>query len=369
MGLQRLTRIERRMAYSAELDMPPPPVVEKPSPVPAFVPLPLMARDRGTTWETTLRERLEARRQMRARAALLRPPAMARSDVAALLHVLNGLLFLGLRRVGFGLLRTGFWSWRIATHPPFWRAVGARVGHALAYANGWRLWYARKLRTDADTRLATVGLMAGLVVPMLVFLLLRPLFPVGTPDPEPPLDPSVPVPQLALIEALPGAGVISDPPYMAPPTPDVPVAFSLSPQTFRFEQFARLQADGRVLLQGQTVQRQLRAWFPVGSPAAPVLHFFGDTLRRARGLETLTEDEALKLAQQHCLHMPTNKLFTQRTITCTYSHAMPVSASFPPATAFWVLALSYDQAGRLTELGVYAREAFVASVATGRGRR
>lgn len=345
-----------------ELDLPPAPVAPTRPPVAAFVPLPLQARDTGTTWENTLRERLEARRQMRARAAsgIFKPPAIARSDAAALLHLVWGFVLLGLRRGGWlalvGLCRVG-------------RAVSTRVGRAAAYANGWRLWYVRKLRTDPDTRLATFGLLAGLIVPLLVFALLTRLFPPAPGAvPAPPLDPSVPPPQLTLIEALPGEGVIMEPSMPMQAAPMAPVARTFSPATFRFEQFVRLQADGRVMLLGQTVQKQLRTWYPTGSPAASALRFFGSVVQRADGGETLSDDAALKLAQRHCLHMPANKLFTKPTIACTYRHAMPARASFPPASAFWIMALSYDRAGNLTELGVYAREAFVASTPGRRGR-
>jgi len=69
-------------------------------------------------------------------------------------------------------------------------------------------------------------------------------------------------------------------------------------------------------------------------------------------------DEATLAARQRCLSMPGLRVFTERTVTCTYGHALPhplAQGESAQARIFWIVALSYDRAGRITDLRIHAR--------------
>lgn len=254
-------------------------------------------------------------------------------------------------------------------------------------AYGLILWYwkhyRRSWRTNPDTRLATLGLGAGIACTLLLALLLRAVFPGPSGSDLPPIDPSVAAPQLAWIEAVPGQQ--DDPTF--PDSSEDPVPPGAggagqtgipSPRTFRFEQFVQRDAAGTPAFLSRAVRQHVQGWYPAGTPATHLLRFIGEVVRRAEEEEQAGQPTtALNAAKTRCLHMPTNKVFTEGTIVCTYTHAMPVHAFGTSASArsptsrphaLWMVAFSYDRKGLITTLEVRARQIGDGSASAARSR-
>jgi hypothetical protein len=67
---------------------------------------------------------------------------------------------------------------------------------------------------------------------------------------------------------------------------------------------------------------------------------------------------AIATAKQRCLNMNVGKAFTARTVSCTYSHPLPAplhTSETAKDRVFWIFALSFDRAGKLTDLRIHAR--------------
>jgi len=223
----------------------------------------------------------------------------------------------------------------------------ARALHSLLiHLKGWSLWQWRDIKQKRDKRLAVFGLFGGFLIPLILFITLSHLFPPEDPV-APYIDNSVPVPAADFIDASPSEDLVTE----TAPIPTGPVA--LSPANFSFELFARRSDDGHLQLLSQVAQHYMKEWYPPGTPAVQFMRFFGEVMQRAG-----STDEATLAARQRCLSMPGLRVFTERTVTCTYGHALPqplARGESPQARIFWIVALSYDRAGRITDLRIHAR--------------
>ena len=223
----------------------------------------------------------------------------------------------------------------------------ARALHSLLiHLKGWSLWQWRDIKQKRDKRLAVFGLLGVFLIPLILFITLSHLFPPEDPV-APYIDNSVPVPAADFIDASPSEDLVTE----TAPIPTGPVA--LSPANFSFELFARRSDDGHLQLLSQVAQHYMKEWYPPGTPAVQFMRFFGEVMQRAG-----STDEATLAARQRCLSMPGLRVFTERTVTCTYGHALPqplARGESPQARIFWIVALSYDRAGRITDLRIHAR--------------
>ena len=227
---------------------------------------------------------------------------------------------------------------------------------------GWlrRQWLL--LRTDPDRRLAAYGLAGGFAIPMTLIVILGHF----TPQPiepllQPYIDPSIPAPSTEMIaEEEQDTGVPVEVPAetaaIATPVPSgtTPQPEPLSERNFRFEYFAQRDQQGLLHLMSHTAENTILGMFPLGTPAVNVMRFFGEVMLRS-GVDA---EEATKAAQSRCMAMPINKLFTVRTVTCTYGHTPPqprLARESARSRVFWIMALSYDNGGRLIDLRVHAR--------------
>lgn len=227
----------------------------------------------------------------------------------------------------------------------------------LAHLHGLLLWHWRDLKINREKRLATFGLLGGFTLPALMIVLLVWLIP---PDPETntlEMDPSVPVPPTeaildsALIEADPGEEAVVTLPT---PPPETPHDEGLTRDNFLFDRFTTRDDKGQLKVLSRAAEYQLREWFPAGSSAVEFMRFFGQTLQRA-GMKAA---DATTAAKQRCMSLPVNKLFTSRVVTCTYGHKLPEPLARRESAAnrvFWIVALSYDNDKRITDLRLHAR--------------
>lgn len=244
-------------------------------------------------------------------------------------------------------LRFGLQLYRRARLSPLGPQLLAWLRERWAHLRGWGLWQWRELKLNPDRRLAVLGLLGGFMLPLLAIVVLANLFP----PPEDPIsayvDTSVPVPEANFIEALPG----EDRSVESATVTDGPVA--LTPANFRFELFARRAEDGELQLLSHVAEHYIGQWFPKGTPAVNFMRFFGGVMQRSNG----ASDLALA-ARERCLSMPTTKVFTERTVTCTYGHALPAplrANESPQNRVFWIIALSFDRGDNLTDLRIHAR--------------
>jgi hypothetical protein len=314
-----------------------------------FVPLPLGERDTEAPWDNLLEKLAKRREQFLAFPADTASQNGATGKIMILARWLRPRLVLlaaaACRFSAFVARKT----WGIISDRGFWQSVRTKLETVLEYFNGWLRWHWRKVRTDRETRLAVLGVTGGFSVSFGILLLLLHFFPPSSPEVLP-LDPFVPVPQLAMIEAIPGQD--RETLVVESESDPLPQNLPLSPDTFRFEQFARITPSGRTELLSRTVRHHLLAWYPVGAPAASVLRFFGRVMQRSGS----TAENAAASARQHCMNFPLNKVFTATTMACTYSHALS-SGQSRNKRVFWIVALSYDRAGNLMNLDVHAGEA------------
>lgn len=238
------------------------------------------------------------------------------------------------------------------------------------HIGGWILWQWRLLRTDPDRRLAAFGLIGGFTVPMVLIITLSHFAPAPIePLLQPYIDASVPVPSAEFIEteqdtpitippieAAPGeiATVAPAPAMPEPPTAVPEEAIPPAPDVFRFENFAQRDDEGNLRLLSHAAETAILTQFPLGTPAVEVMRFFGTTMINAGS----DAGEAALAAKARCMAMPINKLFTVKTVACTYGHAMPLprpARESPRSRVFWIMALSYDRNSRLIDLKIHAR--------------
>lgn len=225
-----------------------------------------------------------------------------------------------------------------------------------------RQWYL--LRTDPDRRLAAYGLVGGFGIPLTLIVVLshftlQPIEPLL----QPYIDPSVPVPSAALIAEeeqdnnaapveVPDDTIVAEPVPVATPGTIAPEA--LSDHNFRFEYFARRDDQGRLHLLSVSAEKAILSFFPIGTPAVNVMRFFGDVMMRSGS----SAGESAAAAQARCMALPVNKMFTVKTVTCTYGHTTPLPRAARENErnrVFWIMALSYDNSGRLLDLRLHAR--------------
>lgn len=228
--------------------------------------------------------------------------------------------------------------------PETWQTARHQLQRGSSFVIGWLLWYWRNLKTRPDTRLATMGLVGGFAVPLLTVMLLLHYFPPAPPSLELPIDPAVPAPDLSLIE--PEASEAAEEPEAPSP--------SLNTENFRFGLFVQRNADGRIRLLHKVAEASLRRWFPNGTPAVTVMRFLGESLIRSG----VNADNAAEAAKNHCIALPINRVFRQNTIACTYGHKLPgpeLPRENTRLRAFWIISLTNDTAGRLTDLRIHAR--------------
>lgn len=226
------------------------------------------------------------------------------------------------------------------------KALKRSLKDAAVFLLGWAFWYWRRLKTNRDTRLATLGLGAGFSLSLLVLVLVLRFLPIAQTPIELPIDPNVPVPDIALIEA----DANSTEAEVTLPSDRQ----TLSPDNFRFELFVQRQENGQIRLLSQAAEAYIRRWFPNGTPAVNVMQFLGQSWIRS-GFNDGTPAEATK---SRCIALPIGKVFRQNTITCTFGHPLPGPA-LPRENSklrlFWIVSLTNDGAGRLTDLRVHAR--------------
>ena len=244
------------------------------------------------------------------------------------------------------LLRNIWWTLRLfyRWQRPRWQTVKQLLQRGNSFLSGWFLWYWRNLKTKPDTRLATLGLVGGFAVPLLTVMLLLHYFPPSPPSLELAIDPAVPAPDLSQIE--PEASEAVEATETSPS--------SLNPANFRFELFVRRDASGKIRLLHKVAEASIYRWFPNGTPAVTVMRFLGDALIRSG----VNADNAADAAKSHCIALPINRVFRQNTIACTYGHRLP-GPELPHENSklrmFWIISLTNDAAGRLTDLRIHAR--------------
>ncbi len=255
--------------------------------------------------------------------------------------------------------------YRLIRTPAFWSAVGQQLGQWAATGYGHLLWQWRALKTNRDRRVAAVGLLGGFLVPLLLFIALAHLLPPPATPPAPSTEPLVvddsvaaPVPGFDAqapeedriqdtIVALPD-GRVTPPAPQEPPKP-----VELTASNFRFEFFVQRDVQGKLRLLSHVAETYILKWFPLGTPANQLMRFFGEIMARSG-----SADDASLSAKERCLNMVVGKAFSARTVTCTYSHPLPAPLLPTEKAAervFWIFALSFDRAGKLTDLRVHAR--------------
>lgn len=230
-----------------------------------------------------------------------------------------------------------------------WALLWGILCQGTAFLRGWIFWYWRRFKTNRDTRLATLGLIGGFSLPLIALILAIVYLPSNPAAVELPMDPSVPAPDISALSED-EASASSDE-TLAQENPQAP---ALSPDNFRFELFVQRNPDGQIKMLHRVAEGYARRWFPIGTPVTHVLRFLGDVLIRS-GIEAETSAEA---AKSHCIALPINRVFRQNTITCTYGHMLPGPAR-PHENAklrmFWIITMTNDSAGRLTDLRIHAR--------------
>lgn len=252
------------------------------------------------------------------------------------------------RRVGpalLGLLQN-LWKLTQQLSLQIWQ-VSKRLG---LYLQGWILWQLRLMRQDPDRKLAVIGLVGGFTIPLALIIIISSLMPSPVAQQAPSalqLDPSVPAPVADFAE-----NVVVEEDAAADQTNNSPV--TLSPQNFTFEQFVTRDKTGRLHLMSRQAETQILSWYPRGTSATRVMQFFGETIKRTSD----DEDDPTLAARKRCLSLPVNRVFTQKTVTCTYGHKPPDPK--PPRESdnlrvFWIMALSYDKQGKLVDLKLHAR--------------
>ncbi len=245
-------------------------------------------------------------------------------------------------------------------------------------AYGWLLWQLRLLRTDPDRKLAAMGLAGGFLIPMTLIVVLGQMIPPSAPDiamenaaTAPFSDPSVPAPAANIIDAVPGEEATVEPPVEMPAqAPQQTTSITLPPvtaemgpltiQNFKFEYFAQRDARGRLNLLSHAAEAMILSAYPIGSRAVEFMRFFGDVMIRSG-----TEAESANLAAQaRCMALPVNKVFPVKTVTCTYGHDVPLprlARESERSRVFWIVALTYNRNGTLTDLRVHARTTLAAT--------
>lgn len=230
-----------------------------------------------------------------------------------------------------------------------WSLIWSWICQGTAFLSGWLIWYWRRIKTNRDTRLATLGLIGGFSLPLIALIMAIIYLPSNPATVDLPIDPSVPAPDIiALAEDEATTDSSENFPQETPQAP------ALSPDNFRFELFVQRRPDGQIKMLHKVAEGYARRWFPVGTPVTHVLRFVGDVLIRS-GIKAETSAEA---AKSRCIALPINRVFRQNTITCTYGHLLPGPA-LPHENAklrmFWIITMTNDSAGRLTDLRIHAR--------------
>lgn len=244
-------------------------------------------------------------------------------------------------------------------------AVARSTRESRLHLKGWLLWQWRLLRTDPDRKLAVLGLTGGFIIPMaLIIGITHMLPPHNAPEVDaiPLSDASVPAPSVDIIDVSPveqpETSAEPEPAIAAPPQTAAHEALSAS--NFRFEYFVQRDERGRLRLLRQAAQAMLLDMFPPGTPAVNVMRFFGEVMLRSG----VAGDDATRTARSRCMAMPVNKVFTQRTVTCTYGHNVPLprhTRESGRSRVFWIMALTYNRDGKLTDLRVHARTTLAAA--------
>lgn len=210
------------------------------------------------------------------------------------------------------------------------------AGYVAGYIYGWFFWYGRKWRHDADFRYKGYVLAGSFVSAFIAIYLIMAVWGwIAGPRDGQLTVPGMSLNDIAVIDTR-------DPATMGQQPPSRPQQAE-SATGFRFERYVGQSAQGQLVLDGTTAQATLRQILPVGTKATDVLAFIA-------GLYPANGREVLEVVKQHCLGLPSSKVFRQRTITCTYVHDLPDGRQ-----AFWVVAFTSDRQARLTELSATAR--------------
>jgi hypothetical protein len=252
---------------------------------------------------------------------------------------------------------------RSLRNPKVWQALGSSIGPMLSRIHGWWLWQWRAIKTDRDRRLAIGVMLGSFIIPLLLFIGLAHLLQrddtqniLDTAE----MDESVAAPDPATIIAVPEEDLADAPTVVViepPPAPTAPQTTSpaapepLSAKNFSFELFAKREENGQLKLLSHVAQHYMLQWYPLGTPANQLMRFFGAVMERSKG-------SALNVAKDHCLNMNVGKAFTARTVSCTYSHQLPMPLAGRESEkdrVFWIMALSFDRKGNLTDLRLHAR--------------
>lgn len=231
---------------------------------------------------------------------------------------------------------------------------GKRIGHRLL---GWLLWQIRQVRINPERRLAALALVGGFAIPLALIITLAHVLPMDSTSPEaqPYIDPSVPVPSAEFSETEEeGTSPTETADNKPVAQPQAPQGKAITSNNFRFEYFVQRDARGRIHLLGDMAETTLLTLFPLGTPAVRLMRFFGEVMVNSGS----DHDEATLAAKARCMSMPMNKIFTSKTVTCTYGHILP--GPYLPnenmrRRIFWIMALTYDRGGHLTDLRVHAR--------------
>ena len=265
-------------------------------------------------------------------------------------------------KAGILALRTRVWPYTRLTLQRTWALlkyiylqswqITKRVG---LYLHGWILWQQRLMRLNPDRKLAVIGLVGGFTIPLALIIIISSLMPQPV-APAPSalqLDPSVPAPVADFAE-----NVVEEDDATTSQQAETSTD-ALSPQNFTFEQFVTRDNTGRLHLLSQQAQKQILSWYPYGTPATRVMQFFGETIKRT----SEDEDDPTLAARKRCLSLPVNRVFTQKTVTCTYGHKPPEPKrprESDQLRVFWIMALSYDRQGKLVDLKLHARTTMAA---------
>lgn len=211
-----------------------------------------------------------------------------------------------------------------------------QAGYMAGYIYGWFFWYGRKWRQDADFRYKGYVLAGSFVSAFVAIYLIVAVWGwISGPRDGQLTVPGMSLGDIAVIDTR-------DPATMGQQPPAMPERLE-SATGFRFERYVGQSAQGQLVLDGTTAQAALRQILPVGTKATEALAFIA-SLYPSNGREVL------EVVKQHCLGLPSSKVFRQRTITCTYVHGLPDGRQ-----AFWVVAFTSDRQARLTELSATAR--------------
>jgi hypothetical protein len=238
--------------------------------------------------------------------------------------------------------------------PRMWHALGNSVTALTGRWYGWLLWQWRQLKTNPDKRTAALVMIGSFVLPLLLFIGLAQLLSkpaeVETIIDTAEVDETVMAPEPEIITAIPSEEV-SNPARIIEQTPAPPTPEPLSASNFTFELFVKRDDAGKLKLLNHVAEYHIRQWYPLGTPANQLMRFFGAVMERSTGSATTS-------AKQRCLNMNVGKTFTARTVSCTYSHPLPTplaEGEQPDQRVFWIFALSFDRAGKLTDLRIHAR--------------